>query len=81
MEKKMYYVLGTLFIALSGIIFTFERFIAYYSMIGQRMSMSQVGQGIINLQLPNITTNVFVIVFIILGALFYIFGYKVGKQS
>jgi hypothetical protein len=76
MEKKIYYVLGTVFIALSGIIYTFERFISYYSMIGQRLSMSQIGSGMIDLQLPNLATNIFVILFIILGVSFYIGGYK-----
>jgi len=76
MEKKIYYILGTVFIALSGIIYTFERFISYYSMIGQRLSMSQVGSGMITLQLPNLATNIFVILFMILGVSFYIGGYK-----
>lgn len=75
MEKKMYYILGTIFFVVSSIIYSFERFISYYSMIGQRMSMSQVGQGNINLILPNLTTNIFVPLFIIVGLLFYIFGY------
>lgn len=76
MEKKMYYILGTVFIALNGLIYTFERFISYYSFIGERLSMSQVGSGDLNLQLPILTTNLFVILFMILGVVFYIGGYK-----
>ena len=76
MEKKIYFVLGTVFIALSGIIYTFERFLSYYSLYSQRMSFAQVGQGDIHLYLPNITTNIFIVVFIILGVLFYIGGFK-----
>jgi len=49
MEKVTYYILVAVFIALSGIIYTFERFISYYSMIGQRLSMSQVGSVITDL--------------------------------
>lgn len=72
---KVYYILCSVFIIISSMIYTFERFISYYSMIGERMSFSQVGNGMINLVLPNLSTNIFVPLFILMGVLLYIFGY------
>lgn len=75
MDKKSYYVLGTIFIVVSGFIYTIERGIAYYSWIGQRMSASQIGSSTTSPQLPGLLTNIYIPAFVIVGVIFYVKGY------
>jgi hypothetical protein len=76
MDKKLYYVLGTIFIIVSGFLYTIERGIAYYSWIGQRISASQVGSFSSNPELPGLLSNIYIPVFVIIGVIFYALGYK-----
>lgn len=76
MGKKLYYIFGTIFLIASGLIYTVERGIAYYSWIGQRLSASQVGMCSTTPELPGLFTNIFIPGFVIIGAIFFVLGYK-----
>jgi hypothetical protein len=76
MDKKLYYFLGSIFIITSGFLYTIERGIAYYSWIGQMMSASHTGSFPNNPKLPNLLTNIYIPVFIIIGVVFIYLGYR-----
>ncbi len=74
MDKKLFYVLGAIFIIVSGVIYTIERGMAYYTWIGQMTS--HTGGYPTNPQMPGLLTNVYIPIFIIIGLVFYILGYR-----
>jgi|GEM_PF-659421 len=76
MDKKLYYFLGAIFIITSGFLYTVERGIAYYSWIGQMMSASHTLSFPTNPQLPNLLTNIYIPVYIIIGVVFMYLGYR-----
>lgn len=74
MDKKLYFVLGTIFIISSGFLYTIERGIAYYSWIGQMASAAHTGSFPSNPELPVPLTNIYIPAFIIIGVIFYVLG-------
>ncbi|MBP1926515.1 hypothetical protein J2Z76_002384 [Sedimentibacter acidaminivorans] len=74
MDKKLCYILGTVFIVTSGILYSIERFIAYFSWIGQMNA--HTGSFPTYPDLPSIFTNIFVPAFIIMGVILFILGYR-----
>ena len=74
MDKKLCYILGTIFIISSGFIYVIERGIAYYSWIGQKMS--HTGSFETNPQLPSLFTNIYIPTFLVIGIVFYVIGYR-----
>lgn len=79
MDKKLCYILGTIFIVSSGFFYTIERGIAYYSWIGQMNA--HVGSYSSNLQIPSLTTNIYIPIFLIIGIILYICAYKKRNNS
>jgi hypothetical protein len=76
MDRKGYYILGTIFLISSGFLYTIERGIAYYSWIGQMNALPQIGSYPSNPQLPGLFTNIYVPVFLIIGVAFYALAYR-----
>lgn len=78
MDKKMYYILGTIFIITSGIIYTFERFTSQYSLPGQSTSFSQNSNSVTSYLIPlqSPFSNLFIPVFIVIGVIFFVRGYS-----
>lgn len=74
MDKKLYYILGTVFIISSGFLYSFERFIAYYEWIG--ISNANIGSYYSSPHLPGVLTNIFIPIFIIIGFTLIVKGYK-----
>lgn len=74
MDKKLYYLLGTVFIIASGFLYTFERFISYYEWIG--ILNADIDMYSANPNLPGILTNIFIPIFIIIGGVLIFKGYK-----
>ncbi len=72
MDKKLYYILGTVFIITSGILYSLERLISYFSWIGQMNAKTESSP--IYPSLPSINTNIFVSVFIIIGIILFALG-------
>ena len=79
MDKKLCYVLGTVFIIAGGVLYSLERFIAYFAWIGQMIA--DPGYYSSSPHLPGVLTNIFVPLFIIIGVLFFIFNYKKSTQT
>ncbi len=79
MDKKLHYVLGTVFIITSGILYSFERFIAYFFWIGQ---MNVTGSFPTNpLVLPGLSSNIFIPIFLIIGVVLFVLGYRCKSNS
>jgi len=74
MEKKFYYILSTIFIITAGVLYSFERFIAYLSWIGEMNA--KTGSWSVNPTLPGLLTNIFISIFIIIGICLFVSGYK-----
>ncbi len=74
MDKKFYYGLGTIFITTSGILYTIERVIAYFSWVGQMNA--HTGSFPIKPSLPGLLTNAFIPMFIIIGIYLFVSGYR-----
>jgi hypothetical protein len=74
MDKKLYYILGTVFIVTSGILYSLERFISYFAWIGQMNA--NTGSFPTYPDLPSLFTNVFVPTFIIIGVILFVLGCK-----
>lgn len=74
MDKKLYYVLATVFIIASGFLYSFERFISYYEWIGILNADIDMYSSAPNL--PGILTNIFIPIFIIIGGVLIVKGYK-----
>ena len=74
MDKKLYYILGTVFIISSGFLYTFERFIAYYEWIG--ILNANISSYSSSPHLPGVLTNIFIPIFIIIGFTLIVKGYK-----
>lgn len=74
MDKKLYYILGTIFIVTSGILYSLERFISYFSWIGQMNA--HTGSFPTYPDFPNLFTNIFVPVFIVIGIVLFVLGYE-----
>lgn len=74
MDKKLCYILGTVFIITTGIIYSLERFIAYVAWIGQMNA--HTGSFPIYPDLPSMLTNVFIPIFAVLGIMLFVIGYK-----
>lgn len=79
MDKKLCYILGTIFIISSGFLYVIERWIAYYSWIGQMAT--RTGSYLTYPQLPSLFTNMYIPIFLILGIVFYILPYRKRNNS
>jgi len=79
MNKRFNYVLGTIFIITSGILYTIERFIAYFSWVG--VMNAHTGSFDIYPSLPDLQTNVVIPIFIIIGICFFVSGYKKKERN
>ncbi|MHB8064932.1 MAG: hypothetical protein ACYDG2_20310 [Ruminiclostridium sp.] len=83
MDKKLYYILGTVFVITSGLIYTFERFISQNSLPVQGTNISQGG----NVSSYTVTlhsslfSNIFVSIFLVIGGIFFIRGYTKNKSN
>lgn len=73
MDKRLCYVLGTVFIISSGILYSFERFIANLAWIGQ---MNALNSFPTYPELPGLLTNIFVPIFVLMGITLFVIGYK-----
>lgn len=69
MDKKVRYILGTVFIIAAGLIYTFERFISYFAWIGEMNA--NLGSFSTYPDIPGVFTNIFVPIFIIMGVIFF----------
>ncbi len=78
MDKKLCYVLGTVFIITSGILYSFERFIAYFVWIS-KMNAHTVSFPPYP-SLPGLLTNIFVPIFIIVGITFFVLSYNKSNK-
>ena len=76
MDRKIYYILGTIFLISSGFLYTIERGIAYYYWIGQMSVVSHTGSYSTNPQLPRLFTNIYIPIFLIVGVVFYVLAYR-----
>ncbi|WP_425803765.1 hypothetical protein ACHOLT_18750 [Desulfitobacterium sp. Sab5] len=74
MEKKLCYILGTVFIITSGIIYSLERFIAYFVWIGQMNA--HTGSFPTYPNLPGLLTNIFIPIYAVIGIILLVIGYK-----
>lgn len=74
MNNKLYYILGTVFIVTSGILFSLERFISYFAWIGEMNA--HTGSYPAYPDLPSLFTNIFVPTFSIVGVILFTLGYK-----
>jgi len=74
MNKKLHYQIGTIFIVASGFIYTIERFISYYLWIGQ--GQMQGSFPTFSADLPGLFTNIFLPLFLVIGAISFIRGYR-----
>lgn len=74
MEKKLCYILGTVFIITSGIIYSLERFIAYFAWIGQMNA--HTGSFPTYPNLPGLLTNIFIPIYAVIGIILLVIGYK-----
>ncbi|WP_300857519.1 hypothetical protein [uncultured Clostridium sp.] len=74
MNKKQYYILGIIFIISSGFLYSFERFITYYEWIG--ILNANIGIEYSSPHLPGIFNNIFIPIFIIIGFILIIRGYR-----
>jgi len=74
MDKILYYILGAVFIIISSVLYTIERFIAYYLWIGQMSA--NTGSYPTNPDLPGLFTNIFIPIFIIIGVILFVLGVK-----
>ncbi len=83
METKMYYILGTVFLITSGLIYTFERVMSNFSMSwGQGTSTSQGNVTSFYMPLlPSLFSNVFITLFIIISVIFFAKGYAKNKAN
>lgn len=69
MDKKLYYILGTVFIIISGVLYSIERFIAYFSWIGQMNA--HTGSFPTEPDLSGVIKSIFIPIFIIIGILLF----------
>lgn len=76
MDKKICYILGTIFIISGGFFYTIERLLSYFIWIGQMNAAINIGSYPNSPQLPALFTNFFIPIFIIVGIIFFIAGYK-----
>jgi len=76
MDKKICYILGTIFIITGGFIYTTERALSYFVWIGQMNAALHVGNYPSSPQLPVFFTNLFIPIFIVVGIIFFLAGYK-----
>ena len=76
MDNKTYCILGTLFIIAGGLIYSIERAIAYLVWVGQ---MNALSSWPTLPELPTFLTNFFIPVFIFVGIIFFLVGYKKGR--
>jgi|BarGraIncu00431A_1022009.scaffolds.fasta_scaffold34386_1 hypothetical protein len=79
MDKKLYYILGTIFIISSGFIYVVERGFAYYTWVGQLTAHLQSYSS--SPQSPNLITNIYIPLFLIIGIVFYVSAYKKRDNS
>jgi hypothetical protein len=79
MDKRLFYILGTVFIIASGILYSFERFIAYFSWIGQMNA--HTGSFPNNPDLPGLSSNIFIPIFVIIGIALFVLGCRCKSNS
>lgn len=76
MDRKIYYIFGTIFLISSGFLYTIERGFAYYYWVGQISAASHTGSYSTNPQLPSLFTNIYIPLFLIIGVIFYVLAYR-----
>lgn len=79
MDKRLNYILGTVFIITSGMLYSLERFIAYVTWIGQ--INAHTGSFPNAPDLPGLSTNIFIPIFIIIGVAFFVRGYRQNTKT
>ncbi|MBW9157321.1 hypothetical protein LGL55_07260 [Clostridium tagluense] len=79
MDRKTYYILGTIFLISSAFLYEIERGIAYYSWIGQMSA--HTGSYSTNPQLPSLFTNIYIPIFLIIGVVFYVLAYRKRNRN
>ncbi|RKD26487.1 hypothetical protein BEP19_16750 [Ammoniphilus oxalaticus] len=74
MKKSTYFIIGTLFLIFSGLIYTIERInsIVFWSV--HRIAASGGGSYPTDPTMPSLTENFFVMAFLIIGILFFLAG-------
>jgi hypothetical protein len=78
MDKKLFYILGSVFIIASGFLYTLERFIAYFAWVGQMNA--HTGSFPNNPDLPGLSSNIFIPTFLLIGIVLFVLGYR-GKSN
>lgn len=81
MNKHLLYILGTTLLLFSGLLYTLERITVY---LAEHIDLASYRTGNINGALPvphmgNGFENPYVILFLLLGISFYVFGYLSKK--
>jgi len=74
MNKKSHFQIGTIFIIASGFIYTIERFISMYSWIGVGQAIGKYPPN--SLDSVGLFANIFVPLFLVIGAISFISGYR-----
>jgi hypothetical protein len=79
MDRKIHYVVGTAFaissgLLYTGLLYTIERFIAYYSWIGQMNA--HTGNFPTYPEMPGFFSNIFVPIFFLIGVILIATGYR-----
>lgn len=77
-NKKMYFIFGAVSIIMCSIIYTFERFFAYYIWIGQMSA--HTGSFPTYPTLPGIFTNIFVFIFLVAGVICFALAMKNNEK-
>ncbi|EST52443.1 hypothetical protein T458_15820 [Brevibacillus panacihumi W25] len=74
MKSLLFFVLATILLIASGLIYTTERFIAYYSWIGQMQA--HTGSFPTYPELPTFVTNGFVPFFLVGSVVLFVIGFR-----
>lgn len=72
LDGKTNLILGSVFILISGIIFTVERLAAYIYWSAQRLGAVNGGSYPTEARMPSLFDNVFVVLFLGIGIVFWI---------
>lgn len=76
MDRKLYYILSAVFMIMSGILYTIERGIAYFTWVGQMIASSHTESCPINPQMPGLLSNLYIPIFVIISLILCILGYR-----
>jgi len=79
MKSSIFFVLATILLLASGLIFTIERFIAYYSWIGQMQA--HTGSFPTYPELPTFFSNGFVPLFLVGSFVLFVIGFRCKRLA